>query len=69
MSAWFYVDMMVPTAGKRHQNIVYSQVFLTLLMFVDQRVIYRHGHPASGGHYTLDVLHPNRYPGAKAREG
>lgn len=31
--------------------------------------IYHHGHSASGGHYTLDVLHPNRYPGAKLKEG
>ena len=32
-------------------------------------MIYHHGHSASGGHYTLDVLHPNRYPRAKVREG
>ena len=25
-------------------------------------VLYHHGLSASGGHYTLDVLHPNRYP-------
>ncbi|KAF8171652.1 hypothetical protein BJ912DRAFT_1082179 [Pholiota molesta] len=35
--------------------------------------LYHHGVSASGGHYTLDVLHPNRYPnvnpGAKPREG
>lgn len=24
--------------------------------------LYHHGVSASGGHYTLDVLHPNRYP-------
>ena len=35
-------------------------------------VLYHHGFSASDGHYTLDVLHPNRYPGsvnAKNREG
>ncbi|KAL4259272.1 Ubiquitin carboxyl-terminal hydrolase [Pleurotus pulmonarius] len=36
-------------------------------------IIYHHGTSASGGHYTLDVLHPNRYPtsipGSKPREG
>ncbi|KAK7455261.1 hypothetical protein VKT23_011133 [Stygiomarasmius scandens] len=26
--------------------------------------IYHHGLSASGGHYTLDVLHPNRFPAA-----
>ncbi|KJA24204.1 hypothetical protein HYPSUDRAFT_65703 [Hypholoma sublateritium FD-334 SS-4] len=35
--------------------------------------LYHHGLSASGGHYTLDVLHPNRYPNvnpsAKPREG
>ncbi|TFK67100.1 cysteine proteinase [Pluteus cervinus] len=38
--------------------------------------LYHHGLSASGGHYTLDVLHPNRYPnststapGNKPREG
>jgi len=36
---------------------------------VNQLVIYHHGHSASGGHYTPDVLHPNRYPGAKLGEG
>jgi ubiquitin carboxyl-terminal hydrolase 10 len=37
---------------------------------VNPTALYHHGHSASGGHYTLDVLHPNRYPGAtKSREG
>ncbi|KAF5344161.1 hypothetical protein D9756_011412 [Leucocoprinus leucothites] len=51
-------DMMAPT-GKRPQPTRYR-------LF---GAIYHHGHSASGGHYTLDVLHPNRYPGAKIREG
>lgn len=36
-------------------------------------MVYHHGVSAGGGHYTIDVLHPNRYPGtnptAKPREG
>ncbi|KAF9447579.1 cysteine proteinase [Macrolepiota fuliginosa MF-IS2] len=51
-------DMMAPT-GKRLQATKY-RLFGAL---------YHHGHSASGGHYTLDVLHPNRYPGAKLKEG
>ena len=29
-------------------------------------VLYHHGLSASGGHYTLDVLHPNRYPSSSS---
>jgi len=31
-------------------------------------VLYHHGLSASGGHYTLDVLHPNRDMAQKPRE-
>jgi len=32
-----------------------------LTLFCVFTVVYHHGHSASGGHYTLDVLHPNRF--------
>ncbi|THU79480.1 cysteine proteinase [Dendrothele bispora CBS 962.96] len=44
-------DVMSPLAKKPH-NARYK-------LF---GAIYHHGLSASGGHYTLDVLHPNRFP-------
>ncbi|KAH9484498.1 putative ubiquitin carboxyl-terminal hydrolase 3 [Psilocybe cubensis] len=44
-------DVMVP-AAKKSQPVKYK-------LF---GALYHHGLSASGGHYTLDVLHPNRYP-------
>ena len=32
-------------------------------------VLHHHGLSASGGHYTLDVLHPNRGQSVPLREG
>ena len=46
--------------------------FFYLFSLLPFLVLYHHGFSASGGHYTLDVLHPNRYPGSsnvKNREG
>ncbi|KAF8163725.1 hypothetical protein B0H34DRAFT_650904 [Crassisporium funariophilum] len=55
-------DIMVPAAKKAHP--ARYKLFGAL---------YHHGLSASGGHYTLDILHPNRYPSAnphfKPREG
>ncbi|KAL0946429.1 hypothetical protein HGRIS_012652 [Hohenbuehelia grisea] len=44
-------DVMAPTARRAHA--IRYKLF---------GVVYHHGLSAAGGHYTLDILHPNRYP-------
>ncbi|KAJ3475243.1 hypothetical protein NLI96_g11964 [Meripilus lineatus] len=43
-------DLISPAARKSSQPVKYQLI----------GVLYHHGPTASGGHYTLDVLHPNR---------
>ncbi|THH20875.1 hypothetical protein EW146_g530, partial [Bondarzewia mesenterica] len=50
-------DIMAP--GRKSAHPVRYQLY---------GVLYHHGLSASGGHYTLDVLHPNRDLSAKPRE-
>ncbi|KAF9267621.1 cysteine proteinase [Marasmius fiardii PR-910] len=49
-------DVLTPTARSKNRATRYK-------LF---GVIYHHGLSASGGHYTLDVLHPNRFPSRNA---
>lgn len=75
------LDVMIPAAkkvqptryklfGGKHQPI---DTACSSGLLSRYSALYHHGLSASGGHYTLDVLHPNRYPnvnpGAKPREG
>ncbi|TFY81671.1 hypothetical protein EWM64_g2336 [Hericium alpestre] len=50
-------DIMAP--GRRSAHAMRYQLY---------GVLYHHGMSASGGHYTLDVLHPNRDLSTKPRE-
>ena len=47
-SSFVFLDVMVPAAKKSQQ--------------VQYKLLYHHGMLALGVHYTLDVLHPDRYP-------
>lgn len=52
----FVADIMAPAARRPARYTLYG-------------VLYHHGASAGGGHYTLDVLHPNRDGGARSGGG
>lgn len=49
----FAADIMAPAARRPARYTLYG-------------VLYHHGASAGGGHYTLDVLHPNRDGGTRS---
>jgi len=53
------IDSSLISPGRRQSQKVKYKLF---------GVLYHHGLSASGGHYTLDVLHPNRDMSQKPRE-